>query len=156
MNKKLTKDEKLTRLKDMYDGLTSEQIENLENIANVDLRYKRAQSYKRAISQGKYGERKKAMEYYRRYHHILEGLDCIEKKLWTNRSTIEAFGRELDAWGEKCVQLIDEVNRRHMQSLLAQRNKLDADYESERNKLSKKIEEFVKEVGGDALCLSKG
>lgn len=142
MNKKLTVEDKLSFLKDMYDGLSVEQVKHLEDIANIDARYKCAQRYKRALNQGKYGERKKAMEYYRRYRHILEGLDCVENKLWTDEKKIRAFSDMLDKICDKCVALVDENNRRHLQRLVEQRNKHQKEYLARKEKYDKEIAEL--------------
>ena len=146
MSKLLTKDDKLARMKTMYKSFSKEQVEHLEHVENVDARYKCAQRYMREFNEGERGERKKALEYYRRYREILEGLDCIENKLWTNSTKIENFGRLLDAWGDKCVQLVNENNRRHLERLKLERSRHQKEYMEAQAKYDKQIAELEKEL----------
>lgn len=96
MSKKLSNDKKLVALKTIYKSFTKEQIEYLDRVEYVDARYKCAQWYKRELNEGEKGERKKALEYYKRYSEILEGLDSIDNKLWTDEKKIKAFSNLLD------------------------------------------------------------
>ena len=72
MSKRLSKDDKLVMMKNMYKSFSKEQVEYLERKENVDARYKCAQRYMREINEGKKGERLKALEYYKQYREILE------------------------------------------------------------------------------------
>lgn len=47
MSKRLTKDDKLVMMKNMYKSFSKEQVEYLERKENVDARYKCAQRYMR-------------------------------------------------------------------------------------------------------------
>ena len=98
MSKRLTQDDKLAMMKNMYKSFSKEQVEYLERKENVDARYKCAQRYMREINEGKKGERLKALEYYKQYREILEGLECVDKKLWTDEKKIKAFSNLLDAY----------------------------------------------------------
>lgn len=142
MSKKLSKDDKLVMLKNMYKSFSKEQVEHLERVENVDARYKCAQRYMRELNEGEKGERKKALEYYKRYSEILEGLECIDDGLWTDEKKITAFGRLLDAYCDKCVKLVEDNNRRHLERLKLQRSQRQKEYEAERAKYDKEIAEL--------------
>jgi hypothetical protein len=139
MNKKMTKEDKLDSMKIMYKSFSVEQVEHLDRIANVDARYKCAQRYMRELNEGKKGERVKALEYYRKYAKILEGLDCIDNKLWTDENKIKAFSSLLDAYCDKCVQLVEENDRKHLERLKLQRDQRRKEYEAEQERYDKEI-----------------
>ena len=139
MNKKLSNDEKLNSMKIMCKSFSVEQVEHLETIANVDARYKCAQRYMRELNEGKKGERIKALEYYKRYSKILEGLECIDDGLWTDEEKNTAFGRLLDAYCDKCGKLVEENNRKHLERLKLQRDQRRKEYEAEQAKYDKEI-----------------
>lgn len=142
MSKKLTNDEKLNAMKIMCKSFSVEQVEHLERIDNVDARYKCAQRYKRELNEGKKGERLKAVEYYKRYREVLEGLDNIDNKLWTDEKKIKAFSNLLDGYCEKCVNLVEENNRKHLERLKLQRDQQRKEYEAEQAKYDKMIAEL--------------
>lgn len=139
MSKKLTQDDKLVMIKNMCRSFEKEQIEHLKRIVNVDARYKCAQRYMRELTEGEKGERKKALEYYKRYYEILEGLDCIDNKLWTDENKIKAFSNLLDAYCDKCVKLVEDNNRKHLERLILQREQHRKEYEAEQAKYDKEI-----------------
>ena len=142
MSKRLTKDDKLVMMKNMYKSFSKEQVEYLERKENVDARYKCAQRYMREINEGKKGERLKALEYYKQYREILEGLECVDKKLWTDEKKIKAFSNLLDAYCDKCVKLVEDNNRRHLERLKLQRQQKQKEYEAEQEKYDKEIAEL--------------
>ena len=142
MSKRLSKDDKLIMMKNMYKSFSKEQVEHLDRIENVDARYKCAQRYMREINEGEKGERKKALEYYQRYSDILEGLDCIDNKLWTDEKKIKAFSNLLDTYCDKCVKLVEDNNRRHLERLKLQRQQKQKEYEAEQAKYDKEIAEL--------------
>ena len=147
MSKKLSKDEKLDSMKIMYKSFSVEQIEHLDRIENVDARYKCAQRYLREINEGKKGERVKALEYFKRYREILEGLECIDDGLWTDEKKITDFGRLLDAYCDKCAKLVEDNNRKHLERLKLQRDQHRKDYEAQQAKFDKEISELEKKLG---------
>ena len=147
MNKKKTKDEKLDSMKIMYKSFSVEQVEHLDRIENVDARYRCAQRYLREINEGKKGERVKALEYFKRYGEILEGLECIDDGLWTDEKKITAFGRLLDAYCDKCVKLVEENNRKHLERLKHQREQHRKEFEAQQAKYEKEISELEKKLG---------
>ena len=142
MSTKLTQDDKLVIMKNMYKSFSKEQVEYLERKENVDARYKCAQRYMREINEGKKGERLKALEYYKQYREILEGLECVDKKLWTDEKKIKAFSNLLDAYCDKCVKLVEDNNRRHLERLKLQRSQRQKEYEAEQAKYDKEIAEL--------------
>lgn len=139
MSKRLTSDEKLQSMRIMCKSFSKEQVEHLERIENVDARYKCAQRYMRELNEGKKGERVKALEYYKKYAQILEGLDCIDNKLWTDEKKIKAFSDLLDAYCDKCVQLVEENDRKHLNRLKVQRAQRQKEYEDEQAKYDREI-----------------
>lgn len=146
MSKRLSKDDKLAMLKSMCKGFSKEQVEHLRTLENVDARYKCAQRYLRELNEGKKGERLKAVEYYKRYAEILEGLDCIDNKLWTDEKKIKAFSDLLDSYCDKCVKLVEENNRRHLERLKVQRSQRQKEYEAEQAKYDKEIAELEEKL----------
>lgn len=142
MSQKLSKDDKLVMLKSMCRSFSKEQVEHLERIENVDARYKCAQRYLREINEGEKGERKRAMELYKQYSEILEGLECIDNKLWTDERKIRAFSDKLDAYCDKCVKLVEDNNRRHLERLKLQRSQRQKEFEAEQAKYDKEIAEL--------------
>lgn len=143
----MTKEDKLDSMKIMYKSFNVEQVEHLDRIENVDARYRCAQRYMREINEGKKGERKKALEYYKRYSEILEGLECIDDGLWTDEKKITAFGRLLDAYCDKCVKLVEENNRKHLERLKLQRDQHRKEYEAQQARFDKEIAELSKKLG---------
>lgn len=146
MSKRLSKDDKLVLLKNMCKSFEKEQVEHLERIENVDARYKCAQRYMRNLNEGKKGERLKALEYYKQYREILEGLECVDKKLWTDEKKIKAFSDLLDGYCDKCVKLVEDNNRRHLERLKLQRQQKQKEYEAEQAKYDKEIAELEKKL----------
>lgn len=139
MSKRISTDEKLVALGTMSKSFTKEQVEHLECIVNVDARYKCAQRYMRELNEGKKGERVKALEYYKKYAKILEGLDCIDNKLWTDETKIKTFSDLLEGYCEKCVKLVEDSNRKHLERLKLQRDQRRKEYEAEQAKYDKEI-----------------
>ena len=139
MSKRLTQDDKLHMIKTMCKSLSKEQIEHLERVENVDARYKCCQRYMREINEGNKGERLKALEYYKQYREILEGLECVDKKLWTDEKKIKAFSDLLDGYCDKCVKLVEDNNRRHLERLKLQRSQRQKEYEAEQAKYDQEI-----------------
>ena len=139
MSKRLSKDDKLVMMKNMYKSFSKEQVKHLEHTEDVDVRYKCARRYLRELNEGKKGERVKAMEYYKKYAEILEGLDCVDNKLWTDEKKIRAFSDLLDAYCDKCVQLVEENDRKHLNRLKVQRAQRQKEYEDEQAKYDQEI-----------------
>lgn len=147
MSKFLTHDDKLAKMKTMYESFTKAQVDHLDSIDNVDARYTCAMRYMRELNEGKKDIRSKALEYYVRYGKILEGLDCIDNKLWTDEKKIRAFSDLLDSYCDKCVKLVEDNNRKHLERLKAQRAQRQKEYEAEQAKYDKEIEELEISLG---------
>ena len=131
----------------MYKSFTKEQVLHLDSITNVDARYTCAMRYMREHNEGKKGEQVKAMEYYKRYGEILEGLDCIDNKLWTDEKKIKAFSDLLDNYCDKCVKLVEDNNRKHLERLKLQREQRQKEFEAEQAKYDKEIAELEIKLG---------
>lgn len=147
MSKFLTHDDKLVKLKTMYKSFTKTQVNHLDGISNIDARYTCAMRYMRGLNEGKKGERAKAVEYYKRYGNILEGLDCIDNRLWTDEKKIKAFSDLLDSYCDKCVKLVEDNNRKHLERLKLQRSQRQKEYEAEQAKYDKEIAELEEKIG---------
>lgn len=147
MSKRLSKDDKLVLLKNMCRSFSKEQVDHLERLENVDARYKCAQRYLREINEGERGVRKRALELYKRYSEFLEGFECIDDGLWTDEKKIKAFSDKLDAYCDKCVKLVEDNNRRHLERLKLQRSQRQKEYEAEQAKFDKEIAELEKKLG---------
>lgn len=100
----------------------------------------------REINEGEKGKRKKALEYYERYGEILEGLEYIDDKLWTDEKKIKAFSNKLDAYCDKCVKLVEENNRKHLERLKAQRDQHRKEYEEAQAKYDEEIAELEEKL----------
>lgn len=146
MSKKLTQDDKLHMIKTMCKSLSKEQVEHLDRFENVDARYKCCQRYMREINEGNKGERLKALEYYKQYREILEGLECVDKKLWTDEKKIKAFSNLLDGYCDKCVKLVEDNNRRHLERLKAQREQHRKEYDEAQAKYDQEIAEIEEKL----------
>lgn len=146
MSRKLTNDEKLTSMKIMCKSFSKEQIEHLDRIANVDARYKCAQRYMRELNEGERGIRKRALELYKRYSVILEGLECIDERLWTDENKILDFGRLLDNYCDKCGELVKDNNRKHLERLKHERLLKQKEYEAHQAKYDKEIAELEEKL----------
>ena len=142
MSKRLSKDDKLVMMKNMYKSFSKEQVEHLDRTEDVDVRYKCAQRYMRELNEGKKGERAKALEYYKKYAEILEGLECIDQKMWTDEKKIKAFSSLLDAYCDKCVKLVEDNDRKHLERLKLERQQKQKEYEERQAKYDKEIAEL--------------
>ena len=70
------------------------------------------------------------------------GLDCIDNKLWTDEKKIKAFSNLLDTYCDKCVKLVEDNKRRHLERLKLQRQQKQKEYEAEQAKYNKEIAEL--------------
>lgn len=147
MSKKLNQSDKEKLLKTMCVSFSKEQVEHLERIDNVDARYRCAQRYMRELNEGKKGERAKALEYYKKYAEILEGLDSIDNKLWTDEKKIKAFSDLLDGYCDKCVKLVEDNNRKLLERLKLERQQRQKEYEAKQAKYDKEIAELEAKLG---------
>ena len=147
MSQKLSQDDKLVMIKNMCRNFEKEQIEHLKGIVNVDARYKCAQRYMRELNESERGVRKRALELYKRYSEFLEGFECIDDGLWTDETKIRAFSDKLDAYCDKCVKLVEDNNRKHLERIKLQREQHRKEYEEAQAKYDKEIAELEKKLG---------
>ena len=139
MSRQLTKEDKLVTLSTMTKSFCKEQVEHLNGIENIDARYKCAQRYMRQLNEGNKGLRIKAMKLYERYKDILEGLECVDGGVWTDEKKIRAFSDLLDSYCDKCVKLVEDNNRKHLERLIMQRDQQRKEYEERQAKYDKEI-----------------
>ena len=66
----------------------------------------------------------------------------LTKKLWTDEKKIRAFSNLLDAYCDKCVKLVEDNNRRHLERLKLQRSQRQKEYEAKQAKYDKEIAEL--------------
>ena len=78
MSKRLSKDDKLVMMKNMYKSFSKEQVKHLEHTEDVDVRYKCARRYLRELNEGKKGERVKAMEYYKKASDMGDAWSAVQ------------------------------------------------------------------------------
>ena len=69
-------------------------------------------------------------------------MDCIDNKLWTDEKKIKAFSNLLDTYCDKCVKLVEDNKRRHLERLKLQRQQKQKEYEAEQAKYNKEIAEL--------------
>ena len=143
----LSHDDKLAKLKTMCSSFSKAQVAHLDSITNIDARYTCAMRYMRELNEGKKGKRKKAEEYYEKYGEILEGLNCIDNKLWTDEKKIRTFSSLLDAYCDKCVALVEHNNREHLERLKHERSLKQKEFEAAQAKYDKEIAELEMKLG---------
>jgi hypothetical protein len=142
MSKKLTSEDKVKFIKASLTQLTDEQKKIISNTSNVDAQYTKVQRYKRILKEGQRKENHYLLGLANKYRNILEGLECVDEKRWTNEKKIKAFSDLLDTYADKCVKLVEDNNRKHLERLMLQRDQLKKNYEDEQAKLDKEIAIF--------------
>ena len=147
MSKKLTIEDKKKFIETSLVKLTNDQKKIVLGTSNLDARYDKVRRYLRLLSDSHKQETHHLLDLATKYHTILDGLDCLDNKLWTDEKKITDFGRLLDGYCEKCVNLIEENNRRRLENLMRQREQLKKKYEEEQAQLDMKIAEFKKKMG---------
>ena len=114
---------------------------------SIDAQYTKVQRYIRIKNDSQKQERHHLLDLATKYCHILEGLDCLDQKLWTDEKKIKAFTDILDAYCDKGVKLVEDNNRKHLERLKAQRAQRQKEYEAEQAKYDKEIEELEISLG---------
>ena len=142
MSRKLTRVDKEKFIEESLVKLTDEQKKIVLETTNHDARYDKVRRYLRIQNEGQKKEKKYLLELATKYRHILDGLDCLDQKLWTDEKKIKAFTDVLEDYCEKGVKLVDENNRIHLECLILQRDQLKKKYEDEQAKLDKEIAIF--------------
>ena len=146
MSKKLTSDDKKKFIDTSLAKLTDSQKKIIIETSNLDAQYDKVRRYLRLLSESQKQERQHLLTLANKYRTILDGLDCIDNRLWTDEKKIKAFSDLLDSYCDKCVKLIDENNRKHLERLIFQRAQLKKKYETEQSQLDKEIAEFKKKI----------
>lgn len=82
-----------------------------------------------------------------KYRHILEGLDCLDKKLWTDEKKIKEFTDVLETYCEKGVKLVEDSYRKHLERLKYQRDQREKAFKAECEKYDNEIRELEKKIG---------
>ena len=142
MSKKLTSEDKKKFIETSLVKLTDCQKKIVLETSNLDAQYDKVRRYLRLLSDSQKGEKQYLLDLATKYRTILDGLDCIDNKLWTDENKIMDFGRLLDGYCDKCVKLVEDNNRKHLERLKLQREQLKKKYETEQAQLDKEIAEF--------------
>ena len=146
MSKKLTSEDKKKFIDTSLAKLTDSQKKIIIETSNLDAQYDKVRRYLRLLSESQKQERQHLLTLANKYRTILDGLDCIDNRLWTDEKKIKAFSDLLDSYCDKCVKLIDENNRKHLERLIFQRAQLKKKYETEQSQLDKEIAELKKKI----------
>ena len=147
MSKKLTSEDKKKFIEASLPKLTEEQRKRVLGTSLHESRYDKVRRYLRIQKEGQKQEQKHLLDLATKYCHILEGLDCLDQKLWTDEKKIKAFTDILDAYCDKGVKLVEDNNRRHLESLKQQRLQRQKEYETEQAKYDKEIAELEEKLG---------
>jgi len=147
MSNKLTNEDKKKFIETSLVKLNDDQKKIVLETSNLDARYGKVRRYLRLLSDSHKQEIHYLLDLATKYRNILEGLDCIDNKLWTDENKITDFGRLLDGYCDKCNKLVEDNNRMHLERLMQQREQLKKKYETEQAQLDKKITEFKKKMG---------
>ena len=147
MSRKLTCVDKEKFIEESLVKLTDEQKKIVLETANHDARYDKVRRYLRIQNEGQKKEKKYLLELATKYRHILEGLDCLDQKLWTDEKKIKAFTKILDDYCEKGVKLVEANYRRRLENLINQREQCQKKYADEMKRYDKEIEEIKMRIG---------
>ena len=146
MSKKLTSEDKKKFIDTSLAKLTDSQKQIVIETSNLDAQYDKVRRYLRLLSESQKQERQHLLTLANKYRTILDGLDCIDNRLWTDEKKIRAFSDLLDSYCDKCVELVEENNRRHLERLKAQRTQLQKEFEHQQEQYDKQIELLEKEL----------
>lgn len=147
MSRKLTRVDKEKFIEESLVKLTDEQKKIVLETTNHDARYDKVRRYLRIQNEGQKKEKKYLLELATKYRHILEGLDCLDQKLWTDEKKIKAFTKILDDYCEKGVKLVDANNRRRLENLIGQREQCQKKYADELDRYDKEIKKLEVMLG---------
>lgn len=150
MSRKLTSVDKEKFIEESLVKLTDEQKKIVLETTNHDARYDKVRRYLRIQNETQKKERKCLLELATKYRHILDGLDCLDQKLWTDEEKITAFTDILEGYCEKGVELVDANNRRRLETLLSLREQCQREYADKLDRYDKEIKE-LKETLGDSV-----
>lgn len=150
MSRKLTRVDKEKFIEASLEKLTDEQKKIVLETANHDARYDKVRRYLRIQNEGQKQLKKHLLDLATKYRHILEGLDCLDQKLWTDEKKIKAFTDVLDSYCEKGVELVNANNRRRLENLIGQREQCQKKYADELDRYDNEIKK-LKDMLGDGV-----
>lgn len=142
MSKKLTSEDKKKFIDTSLAKLTDGQKRIVIKTSNLDAQYDKVRRYLRLLSESQKQERQNLLTLANKYRTILDGLDCIDNRLWTDEKKIKAFSDLLDCYCDKCVELVEDNKRKHLERLKLQREQLLKKCKDEQVRLDKEIAEF--------------
>lgn len=142
MSKKLTSGDKRKFIDTSLVKLTDSQKKIVLETSNLDAQYDKVRRYLRLLSDSHKQEKQLLLDLATKYRTILDGLDCIDNRLWTDEKKIKSFSDMLEGYCDKCVKLVEDNNRKHLERLKLQREQLKKKYETEQAQLDKEIAEF--------------
>ena len=151
MSKKLTSEVKVKFIEASLPKLTDEQKKIVKRTASIDDQYTKLLRYVRINNKSKKQENDYLLDLATKYRHVLEGLDCIDRKLWTDEKEIKTFTDIIDAYCDKGVKLVEDIYRRHLERLRHQREQCRKEYEAEQAKYDKEIAELEEKLGDEIV-----
>jgi hypothetical protein len=142
MSKKLTSEDKKKFIDTSLVKLTDGQKKIVLETSNLDAQYDKVRRYLRLLSDSHKQEKQLLLDLATKYRTILDGLDCIDNRLWTDEKKIKSFSDMLEGYCDKCIKLVEDNNRKHLERLKLQREQLKKKYDTEQAQLDKEIAEF--------------
>lgn len=151
MSKKLTSEDKERYIETSVSKLSEQQKKVVFGTTNIDAQYDKVKRYIRMQKDNQKQENKYLLDLATKYRHILEGLDCLDNRLWTDEKKIKAFTAILDGYCDKGVELVEANNRRRLEHLISQREQCQKKYAEELERYNKEIDEMKMTIG-DRAC----
>ena len=142
MSKKLTSEDKIKFVEVSLPKLTEEQRKIVLGTSLHEARYDKVRRYLRLQKEGQKQEQQHLLGLATKYRHILEGLDCLDQRLWTDEEKIKTFTDVLETYCDKGVKLVEDNNRKHLERLRLQRDQRRKEYEAEQARYDKEIAEL--------------
>ena len=147
MSRKLTSEDKEKFIEESLVKLTDEQKKIVLETANHDARYDKVRRYLRIQNEGQKQLKKHLLDLAAKYRHILDGLDCLDQKLWTDEKKIKAFTDVLECYCDKGVELVEANYRRRLENLINQREQCQKKYADELDRYDKEIKNLEVMLG---------
>lgn len=147
MSRKLTSVDKENVIKTSLVKLTDEQKKIVLGTTNIDAQYSKLQRYIRMQKDNQKQENKYLLDLASKYRHILEGLECLDQKRWTDEKKIKAFTEVLEGYCDRGVELVEANNRRRLENLMCQRELCQKKYAEELGRYDKEIKELKMRIG---------
>ena len=139
MSKKLTSGDKRKFIDASLVKLTDSQKKIVLETSNLDAQYDKVRRYLRLLSDSHKQEKQLLLDLATKYRTILDGLDCIDNRLWTDEKKIKSFSDMLEGYCDKCVKLVEDNNRKHLERLKMQREQHRKEYEEAQARYDKEI-----------------